>query len=137
MKISASFLSIKNDLKTNVWVIIFIIVSFLAVILQGTSDIQMHKYRKNKATPFIRTGLWKYSRHPNYLGEILMWWGIGLCVFSMTPKWYLLIGAIANTLLFLFVSIPMADNRQSRKEGFSEYKKETWMLLPIPKFIKK
>ena len=127
----------KNDLKTNVWSIIFIIVSFLAVILQGTADIQMHKYRKKKATPFIRTGLWKYSRHPNYLGEILMWWGIGLCVFSMTLKWYLLIGAIANTLLFLFVSIPMADKRQSRKEGFSEYKKETWMLLPIPKFIKK
>ena len=43
------------------------------------------------------------------------------------------VGAVANTLLFLVVSIPMADKRQSRKEGFAEYKKQTKMLLPIKK----
>ena len=105
------------------------------MVLQGTSDCQMHKYRKNKATPFIRNGLWKYSRHPNYLGEILMWWGIGLSVVFASPTaWYLLVGALANTALFLAVSIPMADKRQSRKDGFDEYKKQTRMLLPIKKF---
>ena len=97
----------------------------------------MHKYRKNRTTPFIRTGLWKNSRHPNYLCEILMWWGIaGACFFAMPNRYYLFAGAIANTILFLSVSIPMADNRQSRKEGFAEYKKETRALLPIPKFKK-
>ena len=44
---------------------------------------------------------------------------------------WLLTGAVVNTLLFLFVSIPMADERQSRKAGFEEYKKETRMLLPL------
>ena len=43
----------------------------------------------------------------------------------------MLTGAALNTLLFIFVSIPMADERQSRKAGFEEYKKETRMLLPI------
>ena len=47
-----------------------------------------------------------------------------------------LIGAIANTLLFLFISIPLAEGHQSRKEGFLQYKKETRMLLPLPKSIK-
>jgi len=92
----------------------------------------MHKYRKNRTTPFIRNGLWKHSRHPNYLGEILMWWGVGaFCVVNMPSCWYFIIGAILNNLLFLLVSVPMADGRQSRKEGFEQYKKETRMFFPI------
>jgi len=63
-----------------------------------------------------------------------MWWGMGICGFILLPNlWYMPIGAIANTLLFLFVSIPMADNRQSKKSGFSEYKMATRALLPIYK----
>ncbi len=117
--------------------LIFIALSLCAALLQGVSDYQMHKYRKNRTTPFIRVGLWKYSRHPNYLGEILMWWGIGLAsVISMPDRWYLIIGAIVNTALFIFVSIPMAEARQGRKEGFAEYKRETRVLLPIKKRVK-
>ena len=116
----------------NPYSVISLSVSLLAVTLQCVSDMQMHRYRKDRNTPFIRNGLWKYSRHPNYLGEIMMWWGIGFAAFfAFTDKPLLLIGAFLNTLLFLFVSIPMADKRQSRKEGFDEYKKHTRMLLPI------
>ncbi|MBQ9761153.1 MAG: DUF1295 domain-containing protein [Clostridia bacterium] len=105
-----------------------------AVLLQGASDVQMHRFRKHRTGNFIRVGLWKYSRHPNYLAEILMWWAIALLSASVFPDaWYLAAGAFANTLLFLLVSIPMADGRQSRKSGFAEYKKETRMLLPIKK----
>ena len=52
---------------------------------------------------------------------------------SVPKKYYLVAGALANTILFFSVSIPMADGRQSRKEGFAEYKKQTRMLLPIKK----
>ena len=118
----------------NVGSIVFFLVSVGAAVLQGSADIQMHKFRKNRTAPFIRTGLWKYSRHPNYLGEITMWWGVALSVICVYPRaWYLCAGAIANTILFLVVSIPMADNRQSRKDGFAAYKAQTRMLLPIKK----
>lgn len=118
----------------NAFSIIFFALSIFAVVLQGVSDLQMHAYRKDRKEPFMRKGLWKYSRHPNYLGEILFWWGIGLyAVILMPEKWYLLSGALANTLLFLFVSIPMADGKQAQKEGFAQYKKETFALLPIKK----
>lgn len=114
--------------------VLFTVTAFLSAILQAISDIYMHKYRKHKDTPFIRSGPWHYSRHPNYLGEILMWWSIGLgAVASLGGSYYLLTGAFLNTALFLFVSIPMADQRQSRKPGFAEYKSETRMLLPLPK----
>ena len=120
--------------SSNITAILFFCLSLGAMTLQGTADIQMHRFRKKRAAPFIRTGLWKYSRHPNYLGEILMWWGVGLSAFCAFPnELWLLAGAAANTLLFLCVSIPMADGRQSRKPGFAEYKKQTRMLLPIQK----
>ena len=120
--------------EINALSVVAFIVSLIAVTLQLVSDIQMQAYRKNRTTPFIRVGLWKYSRHPNYLGEILMWWGIALYALSVTPTtWWLIAGAVANTVLFFAVSIPMADGRQSKKEGFTQYKKQTRMLLPIYK----
>ena len=126
--------AIRNGLSANLPAVICLCISLGAAIIQGVADIQMHKYRRNRDGAFIRHGLWKYSRHPNYLGEILMWWGVGLSVIFAAPNaWYLAAGAIANTVLFLAVSIPMADGRQSHKEGFTEYKKETRMLLPIKK----
>ena len=128
-------LAIEAKAEITVLSVVFAAVSILAAVMQGIADIQMHKYRRNRSGAFIRTGLWKHSRHPNYLGEILMWWGMGLCaVCAMPDRWYLILGALANTLLFFFVSIPMADGRQSKKEGFSEYKKETRALLPIRRF---
>lgn len=60
----------------------------------------------------------------------MMWWGIAAAsVFAMPQNWYLLAGAFANTLLFSFVSIPMAENRQAKKEGFDDYRKETRILI--------
>lgn len=109
---------------------VFVALSFCAAIFQGIADIQMHKFRNSEKGGFIRTGLWKHSRHPNYACEILMWWGIGLAsVLALGGKPWLLTGAAVNTLMFLFVSIPMADKRQSRKPGFEEYKKQTRMLF--------
>ena len=110
----------------------FVTVSLCAALMQGIADKQMHEFRREHRGELIRTGLWTYSRHPNYLGEILMWWGIGLSVAVCVPNQYwLLTGAAANTLLFLFVSIPMADGRQAGKAGYEEYLRQTRMLLPI------
>ena len=128
----------QNGLDGNVFSYIFLAISLSAVILQGTADYQIHKFIKNKnGQNFITSGLWKYSRHPNYLGEILMWWGVGLACVSILPSmWYLLAGAVVNTLLFLFISIPLADGKQAQKQGFEEYKNSTRMLLPIKRFKK-
>ena len=97
----------------------------------------MAKFKKNRKdrSEIINVGLWKYSRHPNYLGEITFWYGVAL--FFILPNlnmWYVIIGAILNTLLFLFISIPLAENHMKNyKAGFDEYKKKTRMLLPIKK----
>jgi len=109
--------------------VVFLLLSVTATVCQGIADVQMQIFRKKGTGGFIRTGLWKHSRHPNYACEILMWWGIALASVSAMPeKWFLCAGAALNTIMFFSVSIPMAEKRQSRKPGFEEYKKATRML---------
>ncbi len=109
-----------------------VMASVCAAVWQGVADHQMHAFSKRHHGELLQEGLWTYSRHPNYLGEIVMWWGIGLSVLSSSSgEPWLLFGALINTLLFLFVSIPMADEHQSRKAGYEDYKAKTRMLLPI------
>ncbi len=123
------------EVEYNFGSVIFFLVSIAAVYLQMISDAQLHVFRANNHGKLIRTGLWKYSRHPNYLGEILMWWGVALqCVCVLPGKWYFwIIGALSNTILFLFASIPMADKKLEGREGYDEYMKSTRRLLPIKK----
>ena len=122
----------EHEAAANVGSFIGFTLCLCAVTLQLIADTEMHRFRKNRDGTFCRHGLWKYSRHPNYLGEITMWWGVALSVVSVFPDcWYLIAGALSNTLLFLIVSIPMADGKQSAKPGFDEYKKETRTLFPI------
>ena len=106
-----------------------LLLSLAATALQGISDWQLHRFRREHKTGFIREGFWKRSRHPNYLGEILMWWGVAFAsIAALKGVWQLLLGAILNTLMFLFISIPMADRRQARKEGYDDYRAETHAL---------
>ena len=103
--------------------------------LQLVADRQMHRFRHKNAggNQIIRHGLWKHSRHPNYLGEILMWWGVYCFLLSTAPKkWYLMLGALINTLMFVFISIPMADKRNLRERpGFEQCVRQTRILLPL------
>ena len=125
---------IVNEVQANIGSIIGTVICIGAATLQLAADTEMHKFRKSGRHGLIRTGLWKYARHPNYLGEILMWWGIGIQAVSVMPQdWWLLAGAAANTIMFFTVSIPLADQRQSQKPGYAEYKASTRSLLPVPK----
>ena len=106
-----------------------LLLSLAATALQGVSDWQLHRFRRTHGAGFIREGLWRHARHPNYLGEILMWFGVAFAsIAALGGVWQLLFGALVNTAMFVFISIPMADRHQARKEGFAAYKAETRAL---------
>lgn len=106
-----------------------------AATLQLVADVQLHRFQRQAKNrrQIIRRGVWRHARHPNYLGEILMWWGVFVVLLSVRPSlWLLGIGALTNTLMFLLISIPMAESRMAGyKEGFDRYVQETNRLLPI------
>ena len=104
------------DVNMNAGVIVFFIFAMLSFIMQGIADLEMHSFRKNKTSTFIRTGLWKYSRHPNYLGEILMWWNMAfLAMFALGNNYWLIAGALLNNIMFLCISIPLAERHQRER----------------------
>ena len=101
-----------------------------AATLQLVTDTQIHRFRENHPGQYCFVGLWKHGRHPNYLGEISMWWGVWTMYASIYGFDWLIIAPIAMTALFLFISIPMMERRQlQNKPGYAEYRKKTRMLI--------
>ena len=117
-----------------VWVV-GVIMSLAGVGLELVADAQMQAFRRTNTdhSRIIRTGVWRYARHPNYLGEILMWWGVAATAVAAVPGlWWLCVGALVNWAMFVFISIPMADRRnEALRDGFDEYRAQTRALIPI------
>jgi steroid 5-alpha reductase family enzyme len=96
----------------------------------------MHIFKANTENKgkTMNKGLWKYSRHPNYLGEVGFWFG--LCGFGLTGtngSIFLLICPIAMLLMFMFASIPMMDNRSlENRPDYANYMKKTSSLMLLP-----
>lgn len=113
---------------------IAIVVTAGAIILETTADEQLRKFVKANPRPgkIMSTGLWSYSRHPNYLGEIMLWWGLFLFAISADLSyWWVVVGPVAMTLLFIFISIPMMDKRNlERKPGYKEHMRKVPALFP-------
>lgn len=113
----------------------------LGFAIEALSDAQKYSFRNKpeNADRWIETGLWKYSRHPNYFGETLLWWGV--FVFALPNLSGLLLlsiaGPVAITLLLLFVSgIPLLEKSAERKHGqddaYRSYKRRTSIFIPLP-----
>lgn len=104
---------------------------------EAVADFQLDRYiRKpeNKGT-LCTIGLWSYSRHPNYFGESLMWWGIALSAASVLPSEILaalsFVSPVLITFLLLRVSgVPMLEALMKDKPGWSEYAARTNAFFP-------
>ena len=127
---------ILNGVNFQVNQITGLLVMLASVILEFVADKQMHRFiaTRTSKSEMCRDGVWKTSRHPNYLGEIMFWVGIFLVyAFSSPDDWLAYVGFIANFLMFKFISIPMAENHYlNYKENYRQYQKETHCLLIFP-----
>jgi len=112
-------------------------------VIETVADYQKFVFRSDPANKgrFIRDGVWKYSRHPNYFGEILVWWGVYITSLGSLPSYQPAV-ALASPLfvmaLLLYVSgVPMleksADERWGDDLEYQEYKANSRELLPLPK----
>lgn len=111
------------------------IIILWGVSLEFFADRNMHKFlRETKEQTVCRVGLWNYSRHPNYLGEISVWLGVFVAMIPFAvERWYYGIGVLAVTVLFNVVSIPLMEKRQlARRADYAEYRKTTSRLLLLP-----
>jgi len=109
------------------------IVTAGAILLETTADEQLKSFTGPKHEPgaIMAEGLWKYSRHPNYLGEVGFWWGLYLFALAADAGyWWTMTGPAAITLLFTLISIPLMEKRQlSRRPDYAEYREKVSPLL--------
>jgi steroid 5-alpha reductase family enzyme len=112
----------------------------IGVLLEIISDKQLHAFRKiyPSGTGIIETGLWNYSRHPNYYGEIMFWWGIFVFGYSFTGLNYLLLAPIAMTAMFWYASIPWIEIKILRtRPQYEDYQKRVHILFPEITILKR
>ena len=120
-----------NSLNNLIYIGFILII--LAVVIQYISDAQMRKFKSNESNfdKTMKYGLWKYSRHPNYLGEVSFWFGIYIfALASGSTSIWLLACPMVMLALFVFISCPMMDNRSLKKRpDYKEYMDKTPQLI--------
>ncbi|MFO0689689.1 MAG: DUF1295 domain-containing protein [Myxococcota bacterium] len=112
-------------------------VGLAGIAFEWIADDQLRAFTTGPKQPgeTLRTGLWRYSRHPNYLGEILVWWSFYLFGLAADPGWGKLavLAPLSMTGMFLFVSIPLIEKRSlERRKNYQQVIDETSMLIPLP-----
>lgn len=106
-----------------------------AVWIEATADRQLHDFVGCKPSPdaVLTTGLWGRCRHPNYLGEVMLWYGLAAFGLAADPTaWWVLLGPAVMTGLFVGISIPMIERRMLRKRpGYADVVARYPRLLPL------
>jgi len=106
-------------------------------VIEAVADFQMSQFRRVPANKdkVMNSGLWAYSRHPNYFGDALVWWGIFFLSFDSVSRLWAAIGPITMTYLLRFISgVPTIENKlKATKPAYREYVKDTSAFVPLPK----
>jgi steroid 5-alpha reductase family enzyme len=108
-----------------------------AIALEAVADHQLRRFRTRsdrRLDAILESGLWGWSRHPNYLGEMGFWWGLWLFGVAADPGWaWTVVGPLAMTAMFLLASIPMLERRMAeRRPDWPDHASRVSRLLPRP-----
>ena len=113
-----------------------VVLMLVGVLLEHLADKSLHIFlESNPGTGLTcREGIWSYSRHPNYLGEMTFWTGIFMSHFAIYPdKWQRGTGFLLIICVFVFASIPLMEaHNLERRTDYAEYMKQTSVLFLLP-----
>lgn len=127
------FIAFEKNNSLSAYNIIGMIIAAIGFIIEATSDFQMRQFKKNPINKgkIIQCGLWKYSRHPNYFGESLFWWGIACIVYPLSTHFLWLISPIIITILVRYISgVPLLEIKYKNNAEFQLYAKRTSCFIP-------
>jgi len=122
----------------GIWDTIGLFVFGSGFMIEVLADYQLAVFKKDTANDgrIMTTGLWSVSRHPNYFGESLVWWGISFYALSLPDGWYTLVSPVVMTVLLRFVSgVPLLEKKFRGHPEWEEYKAKTAAFVPYVKFL--
>ena len=107
-----------------------------AIVIEALADKQLHAFVAQNDDPqrIMDEGHWSWSRHPNYFGEISFWWGMALFGFAAdSSAWWVFVGPVCMTSMFLFISIPMMEERMlNKRPHYRDHIQRVSRLVPLP-----
>ncbi len=106
----------------------------LGFYFEVVGDAQLARFIKNPVNKgkLMQSGLWAYTRHPNYFGEVTQWWGLWLICLSVSDGWIGIIGPITISFLILKISgIPMLEKKMEEHPDFATYKQRVSVFFPM------
>jgi steroid 5-alpha reductase family enzyme len=112
-----------------------IMVWIFGFVFESVGDWQLARFKSDPANKgrLMTQGLWAYSRHPNYFGEVVQWWGIWLMGLSAPWGFLAVIGPLTITFLILKVSgIPLLEKKMAGNPDFAGYRKRVSAFIPLP-----
>lgn len=127
----------------NVYAQDFNMISIVGIVLwligygfEVIGDYQLKVHMKAHPGELMTSGLWAYTRHPNYFGEAVLWWGIFVFAMLNGAPFYLIVSPFVITYILLKVSTPMLEDRMKLKASWKEYADRTSMFFPKGKGTK-
>ena len=113
--------------------VIGVLVYLIGLFFEVVGDAQLARFKADSANAgkVMDQGLWKFTRHPNYFGEIMMWWGIFIFALILGLPIYFIVSPLTITAVLYFISTPILEKKMSEREEWEEYAKATPMLIPI------
>ncbi len=117
--------------------IVGLMVWLIGFLFEAVGDHQLDMFLADKSNrgKVMDKGLWRYTRHPNYFGEVTQWWGLFVIALSVPWGWVSVVGPITITSLILFYSgVPLLEKSMMEKPEYREYARRTSKFLPwLPK----
>lgn len=110
-----------------------LLVWIIGFYFETVGDAQLARFKKNNSNKgkLLQEGLWSLTRHPNYFGEVVQWWGIGIIALNVYQGWMGIIGPVTISYLILKVSgIPMLEKNMEKHPDFENYKQKTNAFFP-------
>ena len=120
------------DLHLGAVEIIGFLIWLIGITFEVLADSQLAKFKKDPSNKrkIMKTGVWSLSRHPNYFGEVCLWWGFYILLFNYIP-WWTIVGPLLITFFIANVTgIPLLEERYKDNQEFQEYKGRTNMFFP-------
>jgi steroid 5-alpha reductase family enzyme len=119
------------------WWLAGLLVWIAGFVFEAVGDAQLARFKRDPANKgkIMDRGLWKYTRHPNYFGESLMWWGIFVIALEAPYGWITIASPLLITFLLVKVSgVPMLERRYAGNPDFQAYARRTSAFVPwLPK----
>lgn len=134
MSIPFVYLASNYDGSMSLLNLIGLVIFAAGFIFESIGDYQLKEFKKKQSNKnkFITTGLWKYTRHPNYFGEAVLWWGLALITIQGTESLYILLSPLLINFFLVKVSgVPMLEKKYEGNPGWEEYKKKTPAFIPF------